>query len=1625
MSIATINVTDRLAAVQGGNISEILDVVDDLLLQSSQGLGQISVDASPVLFDLVEQAAASTNASSELLEQSAQILDAVLATFGEELPDGGAEQAGLALSSLVDGMVRGQQEGGGRANVSAATISSLVSSASHISATIGRARSEEGASASGALLRSAPIIGDLAAAALGEGEEMSVESESLVLSVARPATEDMDAEIEVGGFQLPPGMLAAAAFEAGGPRALQSCGTGPSLVHLRWAHNPFAFEATADVVGKDDEVQTLEVRRCGAAFTVSGLEEAIKFWLRRDELVGFHGYDATGVPLVMERTCKFWDKGAGRWNSEGCVEDDELANITHVRCHCRHLTSFAAAARSAVCKFCKADLSYLDWSNPSGWLAFQWDEPGVWVLFGLLLVLYAPCILFNRWDRKDWKPIRTNTKAYFKETGVKQSGWECMCLPPFRVCFGLVMCSPVILRCPPCACCRRKNSSIGPPDGTANAAGAHKELPAHSRAYRAQRKAEVRAWVRTVRTLRLMRQVKSGHAPLAQDTPSGFVSISFPSGSTRKTSFLKHTGVESVLLSRALAYGVPADDVAKGVSGGDAVALQTAFLLRSARTKEKSTNGTLKSTLKGFRKMRTRDLKILMAHELHLGALELQRQKLGDGALSRSIGGWSGQVLQESIRFSGGDVLVEVPSFDSHGRRLRNAFPLNASDALPTDGSAGMLFADMSGTRLLPSSEEALRSSNGEDPAWGGTIVCSNSLFPCLAPVPWQKVPSSPPLLFSSTQQRPCLPMLDDEIISQDQPEEEEEPGTRDELSLPVPPVAFMASERATPRLNLFDVKQAVDMAPADEESVRLASALLSRRLNTSSGRRPAPRRLVVSLAAVLRVQALFRGHLARLRVEIKRACRAGEGIAEVTVEVFASRLLGVVECESDEGCERPKARARDHLVAGPIDVFLPIDCDRPVAGSALGFLADVRARATFSFNWRFCPQVCAQHPEGVTFGALELSDPQLQLGNGNLANRTIYVRLTVLVGSKVTQRRFLRPAVIAPGSLRRWPDERHVFPLRRFSEQPLVEVSIGKASSFAEGDDKREIRHRRAHASSRAAFFRIPSERTSDQLRLTVILAVGPAYEPEEKTPSSSVAMLHAARCKSRSNRIAARSSMTTHSGEKAFHGSLFTAYSTAVARPQPRRLSSGPPDTAPCTPNDEALDDEALDDALFVTYTWSPQRLSTAYSFKDYQNFGGLDADGEMDPAKGALGKLKIDLVELPAEKKSSRMVMAPLRDMVVSVDASPPCSSGSQVVRMQVPPGGRLDGEVWVDWASPAQGHEDLEAAAAKYMICHLQQKQRDEAEALARALQFFHWPRKRITLAVLKRESPLTKFGAYSALMSRKQRYATLSSALMVAAMVTVLLFTQGINCFVVPRSVSCKPGKSFFEKFVSWEVLFGSVWGVILASPMPLALLTCFKKPHVLTEHSERDKELRIRIWLWKERVGWLLAILVHAATILASARLVQRYSWALVEVWFTTNVTMIYHRFVTAPLLRSTMVVLVLCLARTTSLADPVVALNPGIANFPGGPPPGGLGAAVAVADPSLPTTGVEKAQLQWARIQATVLSGHAGLVRLRRADRAMSAAKSMGKNSSRKEQLDTAGDNGGMDDGGFDGGGD
>ena len=204
---------------------------------------------------------------------------------------------------------------------------------------------------------------------------------------------------------------------------------------------------------------------------------------------------------------------------------------------------------------------------------------------------------------------------------MKQEHFECICLPAFRMCFGLVMCPPVVARCPPCACCGRKRRSHE--EHSSDKTKEVFESAAH-RVYKLQRAKKVKTWINSCHTLRLLRQIKHGPGWRAMEATSAI-----------RPEWFEGIG-ERVLAHQAKSYRSTIERIAKSNVGmSKALVLQAAFIVMGSKDEVKA-NRMLRKKQQHLR-LRIRDLKLLMGRELHdQERQELRRRLVENSACDRS-----------------------------------------------------------------------------------------------------------------------------------------------------------------------------------------------------------------------------------------------------------------------------------------------------------------------------------------------------------------------------------------------------------------------------------------------------------------------------------------------------------------------------------------------------------------------------------------------------------------------------------------------------------------------------------------------------------------------------------------------------------------------------------------------------------------------------------------------------------------------------------------------------------------------------------------------------------------------------------------------------------------------------
>merc|ERR1712232_299610 len=98
-------------------------------------------------------------------------------------------------------------------------------------------------------------------------------------------------------------------------------------------------------------------------------------------------------------------------------------------------------------------------------------------------------------------------------------------------------------------------------------------------------------------------------------------------------------------------------------------------------------------------------------------------------------------------------------------------------------------------------------------------------------------------------------------------------------------------------------------------------------------------------------------------------------------------------------------------------------------------------------------------------------------------------------------------------------------------------------------------------------------------------------------------------------------------------------------------------------------------------------------------------------------------------------------------------------------------------------------------------------------LAKRVQFATWTPVRLMKSICRRELPFFKFHPYVPTISRKQRYAIASCGMLLGAFISAFLFR--VDCSTTPKPESCKT-KTLFEKCISWDVVFATIWALILS-----------------------------------------------------------------------------------------------------------------------------------------------------------------------------------------------------------------
>jgi len=349
-----------------------------------------------------------------------------------------------------------------------------------------------------------------------------------------------------------------------------------------------------------------------------------------------------------------------------------------------------------------------------------------------------------------------------------------------------------------------------------------------------------------------------------------------------------------------------------------------------------------------------------------------------------------------------------------------------------------------------------------------------------------------------------------------------------------------------------------------------------------------------------------------------------------------------------------------------------------------------------------------------------------------------------------------------------------------------------------------------------------------------------------------------------------------------------------------------------------------DLVDSAVLVRYQWSRQQQQ-----EDDMNMNDIDEfQCEDEEPQEFEGSLRMEHAIWMKGEDTTRKVK--LRILVQS--SAPDDHDHGDIVIVQPSRSGRIDSTVQIHWRRCEEHHVAVEN--------FFKETEEDDVNALAKRMQYVGWSFSKIFHSTFKRDYPLLGLLRYAPLMTRKQRYAILSSVLLFAAFITVFLFRD--DCAQTPKPKSCTKAP-VIELFFSWQVIFGSIWGLILSVPLPFLLLMLFKKRVILTKMTDEEKEWTLRAWLWRERLGWAVVVLVQVVSIFFLLSFVRYYPWTVIEKWLLATFQSVFHRLISAPGIRMLWVAFLMVISRYTSLFDCFLVMQPTLTTFQASPGQSGL----------------------------------------------------------------------------------
>ena len=114
------------------------------------------------------------------------------------------------------------------------------------------------------------------------------------------------------------------------------------------------------------------------------------------------------------------------------------------------------------------------------------------------------------------------------------------------------------------------------------------------------------------------------------------------------------------------------------------------------------------------------------------------------------------------------------------------------------------------------------------------------------------------------------------------------------------------------------------------------------------------------------------------------------------------------------------------------------------------------------------------------------------------------------------------------------------------------------------------------------------------------------------------------------------------------------------------------------------------------------------------------------------------------------------------------------------------------------------------------------------------------------------------------MRRTQRFAILLTSLLSTCFLQAVVFVTGDGCHHVPWPAVCRDDGASFDL----GAIFRAIWGFIFSCLPTLLFFFLFRKAPRYKKFTTDEQELQVRWWMYSERLGWVLLIIVHGSLIL-------------------------------------------------------------------------------------------------------------------------------------------------------------